>query len=65
MMKHVAREKYQLLINCNNNVSNGAPFGGYKKSGYGREVHWMILEAYTQVKSIRVNLLEQPYGDQF
>jgi aldehyde dehydrogenase (NAD+) len=54
-----------MWINCNNNVSNGAPFGGYKKSGYGREVHWQILEAYTQIKSIRVNMLEKPYGDQF
>lgn len=54
-----------MWINCNNMVMNGAPFGGYKKSGYGREVHWAILEAYTQIKSIRVNLLEEPYGDQF
>jgi len=54
-----------MWVNCNNNVSNGAPFGGYKKSGYGREVHWDAIRNYSVLKSVRINLLDKPYGDQF
>jgi aldehyde dehydrogenase (NAD+) len=32
------------------------PFGGYKQSGYGRELGEYALETYTQVKSVHVNL---------
>lgn len=56
-----------MWINTNNVVTNGAPFGGYKKSGIGREVHKLILSHYTQVKSVLVNLHEgvsgTPFGD--
>ncbi len=34
--------------------SAGNPFGGYKQSGIGREVHKMAMEHYTQVKNISV-----------
>jgi acyl-CoA reductase-like NAD-dependent aldehyde dehydrogenase len=34
--------------------SPGNPFGGYKQSGYGREVHKMAMDHYTQVKNICV-----------
>ena len=34
----------------------GIPFGGYKHSGYGRELGRYALDLYTQVKSIWVNL---------
>jgi len=30
------------------------PFGGYKKSGFGREKGWMALYNYTQVKNIAI-----------
>jgi acyl-CoA reductase-like NAD-dependent aldehyde dehydrogenase len=33
-----------------------SPFGGYKQSGYGRELGRHALELYTQVKSVWVNL---------
>lgn len=33
-----------------------APFGGYKKSGIGRETHKMILEHLTQKKNIFISL---------
>jgi aldehyde dehydrogenase (NAD+) len=33
----------------------GAPFGGYKKSGFGRTVAWDTILEYTQVKSVIVN----------
>lgn len=39
-----------------------APFGGYKKSGIGRENHKMVLDHYTQVKNIVISLTERPTG---
>jgi lactate dehydrogenase-like 2-hydroxyacid dehydrogenase len=33
----------------------GAPFGGYKKSGFGRTVAWDTILEYTLVKSVIVN----------
>ena len=42
------------------------PFGGYKESGYGRENGRQVMEHYTQVKSVYVDLQEdQPdwFGD--
>lgn len=40
------------------------PFGAYKQSGIGRENGWEALEAYTQVKSIYVELgdVDCPYA---
>ncbi len=35
---------------------SGSPFGGRKKSGYGREVHKMTLDHYTQKKTIYIRL---------
>ncbi|EKM54311.1 uncharacterized protein PHACADRAFT_258094 [Phanerochaete carnosa HHB-10118-sp] len=32
------------------------PFGGYKQSGYGKEMGEYALEAYTQAKAVHVNL---------
>lgn len=40
----------------------GAPFGGYKESGIGRETHKSILDAYSQTKNIIVNLADAPAG---
>ena len=34
----------------------GAPFGGYKQSGMGRELGPHAIESYTQVKNVVVNL---------
>ena len=39
-------------------IQAGAPFGGYKKSGYGREAHKMVLEHYSQKKNIFLGLSE-------
>jgi len=43
-------------INCYNMFDAGSPFGGYKMSGYGREMGKYALENYTQVKSVWVGL---------
>jgi aldehyde dehydrogenase (NAD+) len=43
-------------INTYNNYDPASPFGGYKMSGYGRELGIEALESYTQVKSVWVNL---------
>lgn len=46
----------RVWVNTYNSFEAGAPFGGYKDSGIGRETHKMILNAYTQAKNIYVNL---------
>jgi acyl-CoA reductase-like NAD-dependent aldehyde dehydrogenase len=38
-----------------------APFGGYKQSGVGRELSRHVMELYTQVKNVVVNLNPQPF----
>lgn len=43
-------------INTYNNYDPAAAFGGYKQSGFGRELGVHALENYTQVKSVWVNL---------
>ena len=43
-------------------IPDGAPFGGYKQSGIGRECHKVILDHYTQMKNIMINLKEIPSG---
>jgi aldehyde dehydrogenase (NAD+) len=43
-------------INTYNNYDPASPFGGYKSSGYGRELGSDALGHYTQTKSVWVNL---------
>jgi aldehyde dehydrogenase (NAD+) len=49
-------------VNCYNRLPAGAPFGGYKTSGIGRETHKMMLDAYTQVKNIFISTREEREG---
>ena len=39
-------------INCYNIFDAAMPFGGYKQSGWGREMGHEVLEQYTEVKSV-------------
>jgi aldehyde dehydrogenase (NAD+) len=43
-------------INTYHPLDAASPFGGYKQSGYGRELGKHALELYTQVKSVWVDL---------
>jgi aldehyde dehydrogenase (NAD+) len=43
-------------INTYNTFDAASPFGGFKQSGFGRELGVHALELYTQVKSVWVNL---------
>ena len=51
-----------MWVNTYNAIPEGAPFGGYKQSGIGRETHKVILDHYTQMKNIMINLAEVPTG---
>ncbi len=55
---HVARrlQAGTVWINTYNVYDTAAPFGGYKQSGFGREMSAHALEHYTQVKSVWVDL---------
>lgn len=55
-------ETGRMWVNTYNQIPVGAPFGGYKQSGIGRETHKVILEHYTQQKNIMINLNETPSG---
>ncbi|HIX31702.1 MAG TPA: aldehyde dehydrogenase [Firmicutes bacterium] len=57
-----AIETGRMWVNTYNSIPEGAPFGGYKESGIGRETHKVILEHYTQMKNIMINLSEEPTG---
>jgi len=43
-------------INTYNGFDTGSPFGGYKQSGFGRDLGVHALEQYTNVKSVWVAL---------
>jgi phenylacetaldehyde dehydrogenase len=43
-------------INCYNIFDAALPFGGYKQSGWGREMGHEALEAYTEVKAVCTQL---------
>jgi aldehyde dehydrogenase (NAD+) len=50
-------------INCYKRVNPGSPFGGFGKSGYGREMGFEAMHDYTEAKSVWVNVDAQipPY----
>jgi phenylacetaldehyde dehydrogenase len=43
-------------VNCYNIFDAALPFGGYKQSGWGREMGAEVLELYTQTKAVCVRL---------
>ncbi len=53
-----AIESGNLSVNSNSSVRVNTPFGGFKRSGYGRELGPHALDAYTEVKTIYVRTEE-------
>ena len=51
-----ALEGGNLSINSNSSVRVTTPFGGFKQSGYGRELGPHATDAYTEVKTIFYNM---------
>ncbi|ETN75770.1 aldehyde dehydrogenase family protein [Necator americanus] len=43
-------------VNCYHVLDAAAPFGGYKQSGFGREMGEYALEEYTQVKTVTIKV---------
>ncbi len=43
-------------INCFNIFDAALPFGGYKQSGWGREMGEAVLEHYTETKAVTIRL---------
>ena len=42
-------------VNCYNVADPASPFGGYKESGYGRDLGRDSIDVYTQVKSVWID----------
>ena len=51
-----AIEAGRVWVNCYHLYPAHASFGGYKKSGIGRETHKMMLEHYRNTKNILMSL---------
>jgi betaine-aldehyde dehydrogenase len=49
-------------INTYHPTYNEAPWGGYKRSGIGRELGTYGYDAYTEIKQVNVNLAVEPSG---
>lgn len=52
----------RVWTNCYHAYPAHAAFGGYKKSGVGRETHKMILDHYQQTKNLLVSYSTSPLG---
>jgi betaine-aldehyde dehydrogenase len=47
-----ALETGTLSINSNSSVRVSTPFGGFKQSGFGRELGMHALNAYSEIKNV-------------
>jgi aldehyde dehydrogenase len=66
-----AHEMYQMpraiqagrvWVNCYHAYPAHAPFGGYKKSGFGRETHKMMLNHYRNTKNMLISYSKNKLG---
>ncbi|MFI3188811.1 betaine-aldehyde dehydrogenase [Crenothrix sp. D3] len=56
---HTLANKLQagtVWVNCYNIFDAGLPFGGYKQSGWGREMGAAVLEHYTESKAVTIRI---------
>lgn len=52
----------RVWVNCYHAYPAHAPFGGYKKSGFGRETHKMMLDHYRQTKNMLISYSKTKLG---
>ena len=52
----------RVWVNCYHAYPAHAPFGGYKKSGFGRETHKMMLAHYRQNKNMLISYDKNKLG---
>lgn len=52
----------RVWVNCYHAYPAHAPFGGYKKSGIGRETHKMMLDHYRQTKNMLISYDKNALG---
>lgn len=57
-----AIEAGRVWVNCYHAYPAHAPFGGYKKSGIGRETHKMMLNHYRQTKNMLISYDKKALG---
>ncbi|HHF3092015.1 TPA: aldehyde dehydrogenase family protein [Vibrio diabolicus] len=55
-------EAGRIWINCYHAYPAHAAFGGYKKSGIGRETHKMMLDHYQNTKNLLISYSVDPLG---
>ena len=44
-----------LSVNSNSSVRPSTPFGGFKQSGFGRELGMQALDGYSEVKNVFIS----------
>lgn len=52
----------RVWVNCYHTYPAHAPFGGYKKSGFGRENHVMMMNYYRQTKNMLISYDKNKLG---
>lgn len=52
----------RVWVNCYHAYPAHAPFGGYKKSGFGRETHVMMMNHYRQAKNMLISYDKNKLG---
>jgi aldehyde dehydrogenase len=52
----------RVWVNCYHAYPAHAPFGGYKKSGFGRENHKMMLNYYRNTKNMLISYSKEKLG---
>jgi aldehyde dehydrogenase len=57
-----AIEAGRVWVNCYHAYPAHAPFGGYKKSGFGRETHKMMLNHYRNNKNMLISYSKKKLG---
>jgi betaine-aldehyde dehydrogenase len=50
-----ALETGVISVNSNSSVRVATPFGGFKQSGFGRELGMQALEGYSEVKTVFIS----------